>query len=231
MNSLPKTVTRQRRGWDLNPGPSAPESSMLTTRLPSHPVYKYTGISVSRCVKVNIACRHHTSFTLPPAACIHYRYRGISVSRCVKVGITWRRYTSRTLPPAACIHYRYTGVSVSRCVKVGIGRRRYTSRTLPPSAYTLQVYRCFCVQVCEGRYRTAALLRAHRRRHTSDASRHVCEICGRTFMYRSNLEVHSAVHTSERAFPCSTCGKSFKTASTLSAHQVSHHNHHHHRHF
>jgi len=35
VNSLPKTVTQQRR--DLNPGPSAPESSTLTTRLPSHP--------------------------------------------------------------------------------------------------------------------------------------------------------------------------------------------------
>ena len=34
VNSLPKTVTRQRRGCDLNPGPSAPESSTLTTRLP-----------------------------------------------------------------------------------------------------------------------------------------------------------------------------------------------------
>ena len=38
VNSLPKTVTRQRRDCDLNPGPSAPESSTLTTRLPSHPV-------------------------------------------------------------------------------------------------------------------------------------------------------------------------------------------------
>ena len=37
VNSLPKTVTRQRRGCDLNPGPSAPESCTLTTRLPSHP--------------------------------------------------------------------------------------------------------------------------------------------------------------------------------------------------
>ena len=37
VNSLPKTVTRQRRGCDFNPGPSAPESSTLTTRLPSHP--------------------------------------------------------------------------------------------------------------------------------------------------------------------------------------------------
>jgi len=33
VNSLPKTVTRQRRGCDLNPGPSAPESRTLTTRL------------------------------------------------------------------------------------------------------------------------------------------------------------------------------------------------------
>ena len=36
VNSLPKTVTLQRRGCDLNPGPTAPESSTLTTRLPSH---------------------------------------------------------------------------------------------------------------------------------------------------------------------------------------------------
>jgi len=37
VNSLPKTVTRQRRGCDLNPRPSAPEFSTLTTLLPSHP--------------------------------------------------------------------------------------------------------------------------------------------------------------------------------------------------
>jgi len=36
VNSLPKTVTRQRRDCNLNPGPSTPESSTLTTRLPSH---------------------------------------------------------------------------------------------------------------------------------------------------------------------------------------------------
>ena len=37
VSSLPKTATRQRRDCDLNPGLSAPESSTLTTRLPSHP--------------------------------------------------------------------------------------------------------------------------------------------------------------------------------------------------
>ena len=39
VNSLPMTVTRQRRGCDLNPGPSVrPESSTLTTRLQSRQV-------------------------------------------------------------------------------------------------------------------------------------------------------------------------------------------------
>jgi len=37
VNSLHKTVSRQRRDCDLNSGSSAPESSTLTTRLPSHP--------------------------------------------------------------------------------------------------------------------------------------------------------------------------------------------------
>jgi len=41
VNSLPKTVTRQRRGCDLYPGPTAPESSTQTTRLPSHPVQQW----------------------------------------------------------------------------------------------------------------------------------------------------------------------------------------------
>ena len=39
MNTLPKTVTQQRRGCNLNPGPSESESSMLTTGLPSHPLH------------------------------------------------------------------------------------------------------------------------------------------------------------------------------------------------
>ena len=41
VNSLPKAVTWQRRGCDLNPSPSVPESSTLTTQLSSHPLYMY----------------------------------------------------------------------------------------------------------------------------------------------------------------------------------------------
>ena len=57
MNSLPKTVTRRRRGCDLNPGPSAPESSTLTTRLPSHPnmsvICLYLCVCLSLCKNGN----------------------------------------------------------------------------------------------------------------------------------------------------------------------------------
>jgi len=42
VNSLPKTVIPQRCDCDLNPSPSATESSTLTTRLPSHPTREYT---------------------------------------------------------------------------------------------------------------------------------------------------------------------------------------------
>ena len=47
VNSLPTTVTRQRRGCDLNPGPSAPESNTLTTRLRSHPVSHYGIVNIN----------------------------------------------------------------------------------------------------------------------------------------------------------------------------------------
>ena len=51
VNSLPKTVTRQRRGCDLNPGPSAPESSKLITRLPSH---QYDATKRQNCIKSSV---------------------------------------------------------------------------------------------------------------------------------------------------------------------------------
>ena len=62
VNSLPKTVTRQRRDCDLNPGPSAPESSTLTTRLPSHPLSRYC-IEATRRIELVLACQ--LPFTYP----------------------------------------------------------------------------------------------------------------------------------------------------------------------
>jgi len=60
VNSLPKTVTRQRSDCDLNPGPSAPESSTLTTRLPSHPPELVVdGKPAGECLVLSMDARTH----------------------------------------------------------------------------------------------------------------------------------------------------------------------------
>jgi len=58
VNSLPNTVTRQRRGCDLNRGPSAPESSTLTTRLPSHPSALTIFLLIQRLFKISSLTAH-----------------------------------------------------------------------------------------------------------------------------------------------------------------------------
>jgi len=71
VNSLPKTVTRQRRDCDLNPGPTQPESSTLITQLPSHPL---------------IACSRPISFVL--CFCV---YADFSYTLCCRM-FKSRRY-------------------------------------------------------------------------------------------------------------------------------------------
>jgi len=53
VNSLPKTVTRQLRDFYMNPGPSAPESSTLSTQLPNHVVVAYVKRVMGLLVKPN----------------------------------------------------------------------------------------------------------------------------------------------------------------------------------
>jgi len=54
VNSLPKTVTRQCRDCDLNPGPSAPESSTLTTPVLRRTVCRQGSAAGHECVLVHV---------------------------------------------------------------------------------------------------------------------------------------------------------------------------------
>ena len=60
MNSLPKTVTRQRRDCDLNPGPSAPKSSKLTIRLRAQKLVKTECVIPQTCPRTNGQRDRHT---------------------------------------------------------------------------------------------------------------------------------------------------------------------------
>jgi len=98
VNSLHKTVTRQRRGCDLNPGPSAPESSTLTTlitRLLSHPLYcvlLFTAMSYNWrcffCLYVYMRTCAFTALTL-----LVGRQEGHPACKKLNVGC-WRGYLS-----------------------------------------------------------------------------------------------------------------------------------------
>jgi len=69
VNSLPKT--RQRRGCDLNPGPSAPESSTLSTRLPSHPEVVYDAIVIKESVALSAFEEVDVTWVRRGYSCIH----------------------------------------------------------------------------------------------------------------------------------------------------------------
>ena len=79
MNSLPKTVTRQHRGCGLNPGPSAPESSTLSTRLLRNAMllmkelFEVKPSIVSFALLLNVFCQNY----VPPLTMIPLRYRGV----------------------------------------------------------------------------------------------------------------------------------------------------------
>jgi len=87
VNSLPKTVARQRCGCDLNSDPSAPESSTLTTRLPSHTNTVCTAIRAKKirgrsigyqlCLGVNVLI-----LLLPGGRCTHMN-SGSGVASCI----------------------------------------------------------------------------------------------------------------------------------------------------
>jgi len=74
VNSLPKTVTRQRRDCDLNPGLSVPESSTLTTRLPNHPTRKLV-TSIHTVFDDNVLCRETGEIFSPVFCCRRFHGR------------------------------------------------------------------------------------------------------------------------------------------------------------
>ncbi|CAH1784142.1 unnamed protein product [Owenia fusiformis] len=84
---------------------------------------------------------------------------------------------------------------------------------------TVKAYKC---SHCDKMYKTETLRKLHERRHTTDASRYICDICGLTFMYKSSLASHTNVHNEDRKFECAICKASFKSPASLYTHKLVH---------
>jgi len=90
VNSLPKTITRQRRCCDLNPGPSAPESSTLTTRLFAY--FRSVYIYRSRHLAVSVKCKQVATVLIakgPSAAATYEITLTISTARRIFPLLEW----------------------------------------------------------------------------------------------------------------------------------------------
>ncbi|EFX72548.1 hypothetical protein DAPPUDRAFT_308202 [Daphnia pulex] len=58
--------------------------------------------------------------------------------------------------------------------------------------------------------------------HNGEAKPFMCTICGHTCSRKQLLDDHERIHTNERPFECSICDKRFRTKSTLATHRRTH---------
>ncbi|KAF0986779.1 hypothetical protein HZS_536 [Henneguya salminicola] len=61
-----------------------------------------------------------------------------------------------------------------------------------------------------------ALILANKRRLSHEPR--ICDQCGRSFKYPSDLKKHEQIHTQEKKFTCQNCGRSFRRLHQLNVH-------------
>ncbi len=75
----------------------------------------------------------------------------------------------------------------------------------------------FPCEICGKAFTTKGNLDDHKRIHTKEKP-YSCNICENSFLISSELTFHKRIHTGEKTYSCKTCKKSFYTSSNLTVH-------------
>lgn len=76
-------------------------------------------------------------------------------------------------------------------------------------------------EVCGKTFGKKFQLNRHMKLHTDDKP-HKCDFCDKAFFYASNLNQHRRSHTGEKPYNCGECGKRFAKLSGLKNHIFTH---------
>lgn len=79
-----------------------------------------------------------------------------------------------------------------------------------------------CTTHCGKRFKSEWLLNKHVQQVEEGDDRFICNLCGKTCLSKSDLQIHMRSHTNERPYVCRICDKAFKTSANRSSHMDIH---------
>ncbi|XP_021368291.1 myoneurin-like isoform X21 [Mizuhopecten yessoensis] len=79
-------------------------------------------------------------------------------------------------------------------------------------------YTHFCFE-CGRAFKSYSTFNAHERMlHRANRNCPVCSVCGKTFPYESQLQIHARKHSTDQPYICVLCGKTYKHERNLKVH-------------
>lgn len=95
------------------------------------------------------------------------------------------------------------------------------SASSPPGKCKPASAKCYKCSECGKSFRFRSVLDLHMRMHSKDKP-YQCKVCGKAFRFSSYLQQHLIIHTGKRPHKCPDCGKDFAFLQNMRTHQRLH---------